>query len=66
MTQGHHAVSVVLFVGVLWLIGLAHGEWRRAYVMAISEQAVDKVPGLLRSSRDAVGRVLHPTQGGGA
>jgi hypothetical protein len=49
------ATLMVLFVGLLWLIGLACSERRRAYVIVISGQAMGKVHDLLRTAPDAYG-----------
>jgi hypothetical protein len=54
---------IVVFVGLLWLIGLACGERRRAYVIVISGQAMGKVHDLLRSPPEAYGRMSAAAPG---
>jgi hypothetical protein len=44
---------MVLFLGLMWLIGLACGEKRRAYVIVISAQAMGKVHDLLGTAPEA-------------
>jgi hypothetical protein len=39
---------LVLFVGVLWLLGLACGEGRRKYVTTITRQAMGAIGALMR------------------
>jgi hypothetical protein len=46
------AVLLVLFAGLLWLLGLPCGKDRRAYVITLSQQAMD-----------AVGMLLHGPPG---
>jgi len=41
------AVLLVLFIGLLWLLGLACGKERRRYVTTLSQQAMDAVGVLL-------------------
>jgi hypothetical protein len=41
------ATLIILFVGVLWLLGLACDERRRSYVEAVSEQAMQAVEVLM-------------------
>jgi hypothetical protein len=41
------AVLLVLFAGILWLLGLPCGKDRRAYVITLSKQAMDTVGTLL-------------------
>lgn len=40
---------IVVFIGLLWLIGLACGKDRRTYVTTLSRQAMNAVTGLLHS-----------------
>lgn len=47
------ATLIVLFIGLLWLIGLACGEQRRAYVIVISAQAMGKAHDLLGTVPEA-------------
>jgi hypothetical protein len=44
------ASLLMLFVGLLWLLGLACGDKRRVYVTTISEQAMIAVSAMLCGS----------------
>jgi hypothetical protein len=44
------ATLLILFIGLLWLLGLFCGNERRSYVIAVSQQAMDAVGILLRGS----------------
>jgi hypothetical protein len=44
------AVLLVLFAGLLWLLGLPCGKDRRSYVITLSQQAMDVVGVLLHGS----------------
>jgi hypothetical protein len=44
-------IMLVLFLGLLWLIGLFCGKERRAYVMKLSSQAMTAIGSFLHGSR---------------
>ncbi|MGH3189402.1 MAG: hypothetical protein ACRDOL_19455 [Streptosporangiaceae bacterium] len=53
------AVLIILFIGLLWLLGLACGQARRRYVTNLSQQAMAAV-GVLLHGLDDVPRPTAP------
>jgi len=54
------AVIIVVFAGVLWLLGLLCGSDRRNYVIVLSQQAMDTVGMLLRGTPNSRARKPRP------
>jgi hypothetical protein len=53
------ALLLVIFLGLLWLLGLACGSARRKYVTTLSAQALKVIGALLGSSPE--GQITGPT-----
>jgi hypothetical protein len=57
-------VLIVVFLGMLWLAGLALGDKRRAYVEVISEQGMRVVEVFLGGSPGKRGRAIAKGRSG--